>query len=187
MLYARATLNARGLVHFGLRHIREFGPCVSLPASEMVNSHVQDALNRFPLSSSTENPPTPRGGKRDSSEPPATDNTVRMMMYMFPRQFGLHNVFTSHVDSTQTAQKFQDYTLREEEILEKFRKKEGCINVLDVRVPKRLRGTPEHLVRRLQTLHARCSYVELLQHYCPVRIWPQPGVRLYYHLETYKS
>lgn len=25
MLYARATLNARGLVYFGLRHIRKFG------------------------------------------------------------------------------------------------------------------------------------------------------------------
>lgn len=25
MLYARAMLNARGLVHFGMRHIREFG------------------------------------------------------------------------------------------------------------------------------------------------------------------
>jgi telomerase reverse transcriptase len=26
MLYARAALNARGLVHFGLRHIRMFNP-----------------------------------------------------------------------------------------------------------------------------------------------------------------
>ncbi|KAG8165152.1 hypothetical protein KVR01_005427 [Diaporthe batatas] len=145
MLYARATLNARGQVRFGLKHIH--------------------ALNRFPLSKSSGGPPSPRDDER---EPPAADNTVRMMMYMFPRQFGLHNVFTSHVDSTQTAQKFQDYTLREEEILNKFRKREGCINALDVRVPRRLRGTPEHLVRRLQTLHARCSYVELLQHYCPV-------------------
>ena len=109
-----------------------------------------------------------------------------MMMYMFPRQFGLHNAFTSHVDSTQTAQKFQDYTLREEEILKKFRKKEGCTNVLDVRIPKRLRGMPEHLVRRLQTLHARCSYVELLLHHCPVCMWPQPVVRLY-HLKTYET
>lgn len=108
------------------------------------------------------------------------------MMYMFPRQFGLHNVFTSHVDSTQTAQKFQDYTLREEEILKKFRKKEGCIHVLNVRAPKRLRGMPEHLVRRLQTLHSRCSYVELLQHYCPVCMCSQPVVRLC-HLKTYKS
>ncbi|KAL2290998.1 hypothetical protein FJTKL_14896 [Diaporthe vaccinii] len=148
MLYARATLNARGLVHFGLRHIH--------------------ALNRFPVPSASEDSPALRNGNRGNSDSPGTDNTLRMMMYMFPRQFGLHNVFTSNVDSAQTAQKFQDYTLREEEILKKFRKKEGCINVLDVRIPKRLRGTLEHLVRRLQTLHARCSYVELLQHHCPL-------------------
>lgn len=90
------------------------------------------------------------------------------MMYMFPRQFGLHNAFTSHVDPTQTAQKFQDYTLREAEISRKFKKSEGCNEVLDVRVPKRLRGKLEHLVQRLQTLHTRCSYAALLQHYCPV-------------------
>lgn len=33
MLYARATLNARGLVHFGLRHIRKFGSSDSQKAS----------------------------------------------------------------------------------------------------------------------------------------------------------
>lgn len=91
------------------------------------------------------------------------------MMYMFPRQFGLHNAFTSHVDSTMTAQKFQDYTLREEEISSKFRTtSEDGSQYLAVRVPKRLRGRLEDLVQRLQTLHARCSYAKLLQHYCPV-------------------
>lgn len=34
MLYARATLNARGLVHFGLRHIREFIPSDRQPAAK---------------------------------------------------------------------------------------------------------------------------------------------------------
>jgi telomerase reverse transcriptase len=121
------------------------------------------------VSSPSEDSSTRPNRIRNNLGSPGADNTLRMMMYMFPRQFGLHNVFTSHVDPTQTAQKFQDYTLREEEILNKFRKKEGCTSLLDVRAPKRLRGTPEHLVRRLQTLHVRCSYVELLQHYCPVR------------------
>ncbi|KAJ4421225.1 Telomerase reverse transcriptase [Gnomoniopsis sp. IMI 355080] len=97
-----------------------------------------------------------------------TDNALRIMMYMFPRQFGLHNAFTSHVDPTRTAQKFQDYTLREEEIFAKFTKL--CAENsqrLDVRVPKRLRGKAEHLVQRLQTFHARCSYAKLLEHHCP--------------------
>lgn len=157
------------------------------PAShETLDLRGEDALNRFPAPNPSEDSLVPRDGNRESSTPPGNDNTLRMMMYMFPRQFGLHNAFTSHVDSTQTAQKFQDYTLREGEILKKFRKKEGCINVLDVWIPKRLRGTPEQLVRRLQTLHARCSYVELLLHHCPVRMWPQLVVRLY-HLKTYET
>jgi telomerase reverse transcriptase len=96
------------------------------------------------------------------------DSTNKVMMYIFPRQFGLHNAFTSIVDTTQTAQKFQDYTMREEEISKAIRRdirpngKEGRIQV-----PKRLRGDARRLVERLQVLHARCSYPELLRHYCP--------------------
>lgn len=95
------------------------------------------------------------------------------MMYIFPRQFGLHNAFTSNVDPTKTAHKFLDYTLREEEIFSKFPRKvsEGSRQHIDTRIPKRLRDTPEHLVQRLQTLHARCSYVKLLQHHCPVCVF----------------
>ncbi|KAL1844292.1 hypothetical protein VTJ49DRAFT_2349 [Mycothermus thermophilus] len=135
MFYARAALNARGLVHFGLRHI-----------------HV---LNRFPRKSVSD-------GEHDRS-------TVHIMMYMFPRQFGLHNVFTSSVDRQKTAQKFQDYTLREEEIAAKFpAPKAGDKSA--IRIPKRLRGKTMQLIQKLQVLHSRCSYAEMLHHYCP------PGV-----------
>lgn len=89
------------------------------------------------------------------------------MMYMFPRQFGLHNVFTSPVDVSKTAQKFHDYTLREEEITPFFLPKAGEEPVQLPKLPKRLRGGPERLIERLQTRHSRCSYVELLKHYCP--------------------
>lgn len=92
------------------------------------------------------------------------------MMYMFPRQFGLHNVFTSQVDHTQTAQKFQDYTLREEEIARKFCSAGEGTQQFKAHIPKRLRGLPQHLVERLQVFHGRCSYSKLLEHYCPVRI-----------------
>ncbi|KAK6495865.1 hypothetical protein TWF481_002910 [Arthrobotrys musiformis] len=44
------------------------------------------------------------------------DNNVRVLKYIFPRAFGLHNVFTSTVDKRDTAQTFKDYTLREDEI-----------------------------------------------------------------------
>lgn len=91
-------------------------------------------------------------------------------MYIFPRQFGLHNAFTSVVDSSQTSQKFQDYTIREEEI-------SAAIHTVKQRdpsklpkIPKRLRGEAKRLVRQLQINHKRCSYHELLQHYCPFPI-----------------
>jgi len=97
---------------------------------------------------------------------PKPDDITHIMMYMFPRQFGLHNVFTSTVDRQKTAQSFQDYTLREEEIAQKFPKNaDGC---RAVHIPKRLRGV-KHLVEQLQVLHGRCSYAEMLQHYCPLQ------------------
>lgn len=89
------------------------------------------------------------------------------MMYIFPRQFGLHNAFTSQVNPLKTAQKFQDYTLREEEITLAFPTDPDQKNSRLPKIPKRLRGDAEHLVQRLQILHSRCSYLELLKHYCP--------------------
>ncbi|KAL2133055.1 hypothetical protein VTI74DRAFT_2994 [Chaetomium olivicolor] len=136
ILYARAALNDRGLVHFGLRHI-----------------HV---LNRFP-----------RKGSSGTEKNQHDESVVHIMMYMFPRQFGLHNVFTSVVDRQKTAQKFQDYTLREKEIAETAAAAKAKQNPVR-HVPKRLRGKLMDLVQRLQVLHGRCSYAEMLHHYCPV-------------------
>ncbi|KAK6344067.1 hypothetical protein TWF696_007713 [Orbilia brochopaga] len=50
------------------------------------------------------------------SNPNKRNHKVHVLKYIFPRAFGLHNVFTSTVDRRDTAQKFKDYTLREEEI-----------------------------------------------------------------------
>ncbi|KAI2468812.1 hypothetical protein F4781DRAFT_251638 [Annulohypoxylon bovei var. microspora] len=146
MLYARAALNARGVVHFGLRHI-----------------HV---LNRSPYSQLGEEEEQPA----ESRQKVGLQNeahTLRVMMYIFPRQFGLHNAFTSKVDFKETAQRIKDYTLREEEILEKF----GRLNdesTTRVKTPKRLRGMVAELIRKLQVLHQRCSYSKLIQHHCPL-------------------
>lgn len=84
-------------------------------------------------------------------------------MYLFPRQFGLHNVFTSKIDHSKTSQKFPDYTLREEEISSVSKDR-------SIRAPKRLRGDVRRFVQRLQSLHSRCAYAELLRHYCPSAI-----------------
>ncbi|KAF5623318.1 telomerase reverse transcriptase [Fusarium sp. NRRL 52700] len=61
--------------------------------------------------------------------------TIKVMMYIFPRQFGLHNVFTSQVDPTITSQKFQDYTLREEEIASCLRTKQSEPGLLNTQAP----------------------------------------------------
>lgn len=98
-----------------------------------------------------------------------------ILLHLFPRQSGLHNVFTSEVDRTDTAQPFEDYTFREQEIARrKQRWKQKHPNhhekesVPPQPLPKRLRGSVKELVRRLRKRHATCSYSALLQHYCPL-------------------
>jgi hypothetical protein len=100
------------------------------------------------------------------------------MRYIFPRQFGLHNVFTSKVDSRETAMPFKDYTLREKDIHSSMCRELGnkATNTADIarwksRTPKRLRGSVVVLVKKLRTLNQRCSYMELLRHYCPVEVF----------------
>ncbi|KAL8331586.1 hypothetical protein RB593_002150 [Gaeumannomyces tritici] len=120
-----------------------------------------DVLNRYPFAASSR--PASMAGEEDEISKDNWRNTLHCMMYMFPRQFSLHNAFTSVVDSAKTTQKLQDYTLREDEIQQKFRLRESELPPL----PKRLRGSTYQLVQKLQILHKRCSYSALLQHYCP--------------------
>ncbi|KAH0538165.1 hypothetical protein FGG08_005223 [Glutinoglossum americanum] len=50
------------------------------------------------------------------SDPGNPEHTVHIMKYIFPRVFGLHNVFDSTTNSRETVQPFKDYTMREQEI-----------------------------------------------------------------------
>jgi telomerase reverse transcriptase len=99
--------------------------------------------------------------------------STHIMKHIFPLQFGLHNVFTSIVDKSETAWEFKDYTLREHEI--KFVKhrnlqRDGpASRAKAVKVPKRLRGAPFLLVQKIRKLHSRCSYSQQLRHHCPIR------------------
>ncbi|KAJ9228282.1 hypothetical protein DTO271D3_5664 [Paecilomyces variotii] len=120
-------------------------------------------LNRFPLAD-------------------CLSHTVHVMKYIFPRQFGLHNVFTSSVDSRETAFPYKDYTFREEEIgwIEGRKShrvhpsaadEEEAKSVQDERrpkIPKRLRGKAVELVQKLQKGNQRCPYTKLLDYYCPI-------------------
>lgn len=99
------------------------------------------------------------------------------MKYIFPRQFGLHNVFTCKANYRDTSQPFKDYTLREQEIardrsrkMSKTRQSSSSSCIFKDVIPKRLRGHAVDLVRRLRILHRRCSYVEWLRYYCPIAL-----------------
>lgn len=137
MLYARAALTAKGTVQYGLRHIHILSRCPRLSCPEREIE-----------------------GERSRTIQANERNTLKVMMYIFPRQFGLHNAFTSKVDHSKTSQKFADYSVREDEISTTFKGR-------DIKLPKRLRGDAKRLVQRLQLLHGRCAYAEILRHYCP--------------------
>ena len=101
------------------------------------------------------------------------DHVVHVMKYMFPRQFGLHNVFTSTVAWKESAHRAKDYTLREGEIAameQNLKEKPRGSKSIPHLLPKRLRGSVPRLVARLLKLHSRCSYAELLKHYCPSKV-----------------
>lgn len=104
--------------------------------------------------------------------------TIHVMKYIFPRQFGLQNVFTP-TSRNGTADQFNIHASREKEIAEAGkRKKPQHIHYMDdlvdgsQKIPKRLRGHVVGLVRALRVRHARCSYSELLKYYCPPDVSP---------------
>ena len=97
-------------------------------------------------------------------------HAVHLLKYVFPRQFGLHNVFTSKVNRDETMQKFKDYTFREQEISGHRKRALSW-------APRCLRGEPIRLIQIIHRNHKACSYSQLLRHYCPVfsekqGLWP---------------
>ncbi|KKK16462.1 hypothetical protein AOCH_006621 [Aspergillus ochraceoroseus] len=105
--------------------------------------------------------------------------TEHVLKYVFPRQFGLHNVFTSDLNGWDSAL-FKNYSSREEEIAKQEQMKRarylrrasrtttGLVECdAPIKIPKRLRGTAVELVRQLQNRNKRCSYGRLLNYYCP--------------------
>ena len=94
------------------------------------------------------------------SDPNKSSHTTHLLQYVFPRQFGLHNVFTSKVDPIETAQPLKDYTFREAEI--------SALRGKATKVPRRLRGGALRLIQKIQRNHKACAYSQLLRHYCPI-------------------
>ncbi|EKV10805.1 Telomerase reverse transcriptase, putative [Penicillium digitatum PHI26] len=113
--------------------------------------------------------------------------TVHVMKYIFPRQFGLLNVFTLDSDGHNIMDDSKSFMFRESEIShleeEKRRQRPQSTNEFadadfgserTIKVPKRLRGITIELVRKLRNRNAQCSYGELLRYYCPTDITSIP-------------
>lgn len=109
--------------------------------------------------------------------------TVHVMKYIFPGQFGLRNVFTLDSDERNIMDESKSFMFRESEIsrLEEEKRLQrpqpeneiadaDCGAVRSVKVPKRLRGIAIELVRKLRNRNAQCSYGELLRYYCPTDV-----------------
>jgi hypothetical protein len=79
--------------------------------------------------------------------------------YIFPRQFGLHNVFTHATDRRETRHAFRDYTDREGEIQSSRKSR-------DKKAYGRLEARIVPLIQKMQRSHRDCSYHALLHHYC---------------------
>lgn len=168
IFYAKPATTAKGLVHAGFKHIRRSIHFIRTPAVllDTTTKYYIDALNRYPYISegadTAKNCHDPEKTRQQNEA-----HTTKLMMHIFPRQFSLHNVFTSPTDKKQTGQKFHDYTFREDEINKNSRIAKRPNERPLPKLPKRLRGATRALVQRLQILHARCSYFEMLRHYCP--------------------
>lgn len=138
-----------------------------------MTAHTLDVLNRYPYKvrkphqKADECQNLPEDEKNLALIDSNYRSTIRIMMYIFPREFGLHNVFTSQVDPRETVQPLKDYTLREEEITRVYGRRLTEDISSKIRVPKRLRGKAIELVKKLRISHRLCSYKELLRCYCP--------------------
>ncbi|CEQ41347.1 SPOSA6832_03072 [Sporobolomyces salmonicolor] len=86
--------------------------------------------------------------------------------YVFPRQFGLHNVFTSPKPRS-SLEVLPDYQDREIEI--KSDVGPTAHKVGSIKTPGRLKPALP-LLKRLALLHGRCNYRKLLDQKCPSKI-----------------
>lgn len=146
MFCSRPTLNSLGYVAFGFRHNRGlrnvfFCSCINIPAPHGTNTwNGVDVLNRY-------------------SNGQSREENLHVLQTIFPKQFGLSNVFTSG---------FKSNIQLEEEINRLAIKNHGKPPF----VPKRLSGTTLELVAKLQKLQSQCPYSFLLRYYCPASVRP---------------
>lgn len=161
MFYARCSRNKSGRVEVGL-------PSVHVLPRSAIAKELDKVLPSSSASSGLSGrSKTPAkncfvGGKQDvnSQRTIFHDRRTRhLAKYVFPQQFGLHNVFTGARDFDTTTQPFRDYTVREAEIKALGAK----------RTPKALRPVLPVLAKILSR-HDKINYRALLDRCCPSRV-----------------
>ncbi|SNX84166.1 uncharacterized protein MEPE_02874 [Melanopsichium pennsylvanicum] len=161
MFYARCSRNKSGRVEVGL-------PSVHVIPRSSCRKELDKVLPSSTVSSTpTNRSKTPsRNFAVDSKQNIKSQEAIfhdrrtrHLAKYVFPRQFGLHNVFTGARDFDTTTQPFRDYTVRETEIKALGAK----------RTPKALRSALPVLAKMLAR-HDKLEYRALLNRCCPSRV-----------------
>jgi hypothetical protein len=159
MLYGRSGSEGKGQMRSGLGTTRMLPPTSRFNKLDQLRTdQLSDVLSRY--------------NSLDSKA-----QTVHVINYIFPRQFGLQNVFTSTANGYANT---PNIVFREPEIsrlIEKEQLRQPAPNgdqvhetnkeAAHTKLPKRLRGQSLELVRRLRVRHSKCPYRQLLDHYCP--------------------
>ncbi|SCZ90544.1 BZ3500_MvSof-1268-A1-R1_Chr9g10875 [Microbotryum saponariae] len=101
-------------------------------------------------------PPAAQQTKADAGQ--LLGGARHLAKYIFPRQFGLHNVFT-YPKPRLNVEVVSDHHDREIEI-----KKLGT-----VKTPERVKPTLP-MLQRMMLLHSRCNYRKMLDRYCPKKV-----------------
>ncbi|KTW30640.1 hypothetical protein T552_00356 [Pneumocystis carinii B80] len=96
------------------------------------------------------------------NDPDNLFHSISLLIHIFPRQFRLHNIFTSITDKKDIIQSLKDYTIKEE-IYGLLRDRNKKISI-----PKRLRKFLK-IIPILQKRHKLCFYKTMLDHYCPIK------------------
>ncbi|SPO21381.1 uncharacterized protein UTRI_00858 [Ustilago trichophora] len=161
MFYARCSRNKSGRVEIGLPSVHVLPRSASakeldkvLPSSTA--SSGTSYRSRTPANSlSIDNKQHLKSHKAIFHD----RRTRHLAKYVFPRQFGLHNVFTGARDFDTSTQPFRDYTVREVEIKALGAK----------RTPKAIRPVLPVLAKILAR-HDKLNYRALLDRCCPSRV-----------------
>ncbi|GAC99531.1 hypothetical protein PHSY_007133 [Pseudozyma hubeiensis SY62] len=162
MFYARSSRNKSGRVEVGLPSVHVLPRSSSKKELDKVLPSFSASSNSRSSRSKSLPPRSVFNSKHDlrSSEMRFHERRTRhLAKYVFPRHFGLHNVFTGQRDYDTTTQPFRDYTVREVEI-----KLLGA-----KRTPKVLRPVLPVLAKIL-TRHDKLNYRALLERCCPSRV-----------------